>query len=147
MDTSSKDISTFLQTEDDKNSSQNLDANNTYKTILAIDPIERLRPKKKQGAGESMANRLNYDEYVKGKLKEYKPEEVYNVREQAFVHISAHIGSKDDRNKKVATFMTSMHRQMEERKIKERREELKKKINMKVPKKVNPEDYIVKHVI
>jgi hypothetical protein len=147
MDTSSKDFSQFLQTEEGNTNSQNLDANNTYKTILAIDPVERLRTKKKQGAGESTVNRLNYDEYTKGKPKEYRPEEVYNVREQAFVHMSAHIGSKDNRSKKVATFMATMHREMEERKIKERREELKKKINMKVPKKVNPEEYIVKRVI
>lgn len=147
VDNSSRDFSQLLQTEGDKTTSQNVDANNSYKTFLAVDPADRLRPKKKQGAGDLPPNRLNYDDYAKGKPKEFKPEEVYNEKEQAFIHISAHIGDKDARNKKVVHFMTSMHREMEEKKIKERREELKKKINMKVPKKVNPEEYIVKRVI
>jgi hypothetical protein len=143
----SKDLSLFLRTDEEK-SSMNLDVNKTYKTILALDPAERLRPKKKQGGKDAAeTSKLNYEDYTKGKPKEYRPEEVYDPKEQAFTHFAAQKESKAKRDKQVAAFMNTLQREMEERKVKERRDDLKKKINMKVPKKVQLEDFLAKSVI
>lgn len=143
----SKDFSQFLKTEDEK-SSLNIDVNKTYKTILASDPADRLKPKKKAGGKDgNETNKLNFDDYAKGKVKEYHPETVYLPKDQAFVHIAVQRESKVKREKQVAAFMNNLQRDMEERKLKERREDLKKKINQKIPKKIQPEDFLVKTFI
>lgn len=140
----STDQSQFLQSMEDKTNSQTIDMNNTYKSVLAVDPAERLKPKKKASEASS---KLHYDDYVKSKVKAFRPEEVYYHKDQAFVHMTTQIESRDARGKNVANFMTSLHREMEDRKMRERREDLKRKINMKVPKKVQHEDFLVKQVI
>lgn len=156
-----KDFSQFLKDADDK-SSQLVDVNKTYKTFLASDPADRLRPKKQQqqqqqgspgksggGGGQDgkTEGKLVFEEYTKSKAKEYRPEMVYDNKSQAFNHMFSHVNAKEQRQKAVGNFMVTLQKEMEERKVKERREELKQKINQKVPPKVRLEDYLTDKVI
>jgi hypothetical protein len=153
-----KDFSQFLKDTDDK-SSQLVEVNKTYKTFLASDPADRLRPKKQQqqgspgksggGGGQDAKaeGKLVFEEYTKSKAREYRPEMVYDNKSQAFNHMFSHVNAKEQRQKTVGNFMVTLQKEMEERKVKERREELKHKINQKVPPKVRLEDYLTDKVI
>lgn len=81
------------------------------------------------------------------KHREPAPEEVYDFKEQAFRHLFQRLDGKSSRSKNVGAFMSGLQKDMEERRMKERREDLKKKINQKVPPKVKIEDFLTDKAI
>jgi len=81
------------------------------------------------------------------KHREPAPDETYDYKEEAFKHLFQRLDDKGGRAKNVGAFMNGLQKDMEERRMKERREDLKKKINQKVPPKVKIEDFLTDKAI
>lgn len=92
-------------------------------------------------------DKLIYEDFSKVKFKEPTPAELYDSKEQAFNHLFVRLDTKESRARNVGMFMSGLQKDMEDRKMKERREEMKKKINQKVPPKVNLEHYLTDKAI
>lgn len=102
---------------------------------------------KKNAPNAPPPGKILYEEYTKGGIKAFQPDSVYQMRAESFNHLFSITKKREARQKQMGQFMTGLHREMEERKIKERREEMKAKINQKVPKKVKLEEFLTNKVI
>ena len=151
-DTTAKDISYLLKGDTEK-SLTNMELNKTYQTILTVDPAARLKqkqPKTKASNKDAIPNdpnKIKFEEYVKPPAVQPLLPGLQIKIEEPRLHMMNQIKAREQRQKSVALFMTGLGREMEERRMKEHRDELKSKINSKVPKKPKIEDFLTNKVI